>query len=94
MQEDTGVTREQDTHSNTITDVLRVINHDTQYNEGDLVVLALVMKNSNDTKRRLEAKRIIQIKLRNIQNRNFFLHMLSRPTFCHLISEHFRDLQV
>ena len=84
MREDTGVTHEQDTQANTINDVLYVIEHNSLYNEGDLIVLALVMKRSNDMRRRLEAKRIMQIKLKNTQNIIFFLHMLSLPAFCHL----------
>ena len=75
---ETGVTLECDTHPNRITDVLHTIEHDTAYNEGDILVLALVMKNSKDDGRKLEAQRIMKMKLRNTDNLRLLTELVRR----------------
>ncbi len=77
---ETGATFESDTHT-TITDILQTIDFNMNYNEGDIVVLALLMKNSKDERRKIDAKKIMEMKIMNIDNLRFFGQLLSRPRF-------------
>ena len=82
MSEGTGVTIDFDTHANRITDALYTVQHDGPYNEGDILLLAIVMKNSKDNARKLAAKNMLMMKMnKDVRNITFFAELLCRPSF-------------